>query len=132
MKTWTNPSAVAQQFSANEYVSACFKLTCYTKNGSTYQDVYDDVNDNGVYDEGIDLALDVNDNGNNPSTAGRCPGYFTVDMMGSLVVNGFAKNKKTGNIDPIYYTFDQAHNKHVHAAPILSLDELEANPSNKS
>ena len=129
MKIWTTPFAAGQMFAANEYVSACYKLDCYTKNASVYQNVYADTNGNGVYDEGIDLEIDVNDK---PSAAGRCDGYFTMDLMEDLVANGFAKNKKTGEIDPVFYTFDEAHNKHVHATPILSLGEFEADPSNKS
>ena len=58
MKIWNRPEAIAQQFAANEYVSACYNITCVTPNDNDWiKALYDDSNGNGVYDEGTDQAL---------------------------------------------------------------------------
>ena len=62
MKTWKMPAANAQQFAANDYVSACFKMTCEAwskwmdeagvENGDwvLIDNLYDDTNGNGKWD----------------------------------------------------------------------------------
>lgn len=60
MKNWKIPAATAQQFAANDYVSACFKMSCKAwptwMNGSgdgtwTYiSNLYEDTNGNGQWD----------------------------------------------------------------------------------
>ena len=59
MKTWKIPAANAQQFAANDYVSACFKMSCkawYPSMPDTdgtwsyISNLYDDTNGNGKWD----------------------------------------------------------------------------------
>ena len=60
MKTWTIPVATAQQFAANEYVSACYKLSCaawpaWIKGEgdgawTLIDNLYEDTNGNGQWD----------------------------------------------------------------------------------
>ena len=59
MKTWTIPVATAQQFAANDYVSACFKMSCKawpaSGNGGDgtwvyISNLYADTNGNGQWD----------------------------------------------------------------------------------
>ena len=62
MKTWTIPVATAQQFAANEYVSACFKMSCEAWSpfmeeigmedgtGCFIDNLYADTNGNGQWD----------------------------------------------------------------------------------
>ncbi len=50
-KTWEAPRVLVQKFIANEYVAACYKIKCTTPNGnSSYRYLYDDTNNNGVWD----------------------------------------------------------------------------------
>ena len=58
MKTWKLPIAVGQTFAANEYISACYSVLCTTPHGNKkYTHCYDDINLNGLYDEGIDTVV---------------------------------------------------------------------------
>lgn len=60
MKTWKMPAANAQQFAANDYVSACFKMSCkawptWINGGgdgtwTLIDNLYDDTNGNGQWD----------------------------------------------------------------------------------
>lgn len=60
MKSWINPVATVQQFAANEYVSACFKMSCKAWSarldgqgdgtGTYISNLYDDTNGNGQWD----------------------------------------------------------------------------------
>ena len=60
MKIWTIPAATAQQFAANEYVSACFKMSCKAwpawmdgagdGTWTLVSNLYEDTNGNGQWD----------------------------------------------------------------------------------
>ena len=62
MKTWTIPVATAQQFVANDYVAACFKMSCEAWSpfmeqigmeegaGCFIENLYADTNGNGLWD----------------------------------------------------------------------------------
>ena len=51
-KKWVEPEILVQQFVANEYVAACYKIRCTTpKDNSTFYYLYDDTNNNGIWDK---------------------------------------------------------------------------------
>ena len=59
MKMWNQPAAQAQQFAANEYVSACYNIKCKADNstewpGTCITQAVMDTNGNGVYEAGTD------------------------------------------------------------------------------
>ena len=103
MKNWTNPVAIAQQFAANEYVSACFSVLCVTPNNNAeYRYVYEDTNKNGTFEQDIDkLILDV------PSIFAGCNGRHDVIIHGEvsdLKNNGFiAKHGAKYDVEPFFY-----------------------------
>lgn len=50
-KKWEEPRIMVQQFVPNEYVAACYRIRCRTPHGNaSYKYIYDDTNDNGVWD----------------------------------------------------------------------------------
>lgn len=50
-KTWEEPRILVQEFVANEYVAACYKIKCTTPNGNSfYKCIYADTNANGIWD----------------------------------------------------------------------------------
>lgn len=57
-KEWVEPEILVQQFVANEYVAACYKINCTTpnKNGTFYY-LYDDTNANNIWDEDDERLL---------------------------------------------------------------------------
>lgn len=58
MKTWKTPVAVAQQFAANDYVSACYYVKCQTPlNNARFNLSVLDTNGNGVWDPDTDEVL---------------------------------------------------------------------------
>ena len=105
MKTWTFPTAIAQQFAANDYVSACYDIKCTTpRNNASYNLIVADSNGNGVYDEGVDTII------HNPADNGKtytkgCGGTHSVTIIGAIptVSNGFAVRIDKGVADPIFY-----------------------------
>lgn len=55
-KKWVEPEISVQQFVANEYVAACYKIRCRTPNNNdSFNYLYDDTNKNGVWDTGDNL-----------------------------------------------------------------------------
>lgn len=51
MKKYVKPMMSSELFMTNEYVAACYKIRCMTPNrNSTYYYLYNDANDNGVWD----------------------------------------------------------------------------------
>lgn len=51
-KKWVEPGILVQQFVANEYVAACYKIRCTTPNGNDwFKYLFDDTNKNGVWDD---------------------------------------------------------------------------------
>ena len=50
-KKWVEPEILVQQFVANEYVAACYKIKCTTpESNRTYNYIYADSNSNGKWD----------------------------------------------------------------------------------
>lgn len=50
-KTWMEPKIMVQEFVANEYVAACYKIKCTTPNNNgSYTRLYNDTNGNGTWD----------------------------------------------------------------------------------
>ena len=87
MKTWTIPVATAQQFAANDYVSACYYIKCGTPQGNKrYQLLAYDTNGNGVYDKGTDEIF------YNPPRgwASGCGGTHLARIEGPIENNGLA------------------------------------------
>lgn len=77
MKNWMMPMAVAQQFAANEYVSACYRIYCQSPQGNaTVMAPKWDTNNNGVYDDTDEYIVTP------PSWSGGliygCDGYHDV------------------------------------------------------
>ena len=104
MKKWTLPMAVAQQFTANDYVAACYKIYCGGPNENAYNtNLFADNNGNGVYDEGETSIA-------NPPYAGArfkgCGGYHRVSGEGYPANNGFVE--QDGEYIPVFYWFGDA------------------------
>ena len=98
MKTWTIPVAVAQQFIANEYVSACYYIKCCTPNNNSRSSllVYDN-NGNGEYDEGID---EISYKG----WVSGCAGIHLARIEGTIANNGIAIRENASNpyVKPVF------------------------------
>ncbi len=53
MKNYVKPMMESEVFAANEYIAACYRIRCTTPNGNaSYNYIYADSNDNGVWDRG--------------------------------------------------------------------------------
>ena len=109
MKTWTNPVATAQQFAANEYVSACYTVKCITPlNNATFQRLCEDSNGNGKYDgNDIDKVVFLPESYGMGVFSG-CGGTHTIKIVGDVptVANGFAVDKeKTHETEPVFYWY---------------------------
>ena len=103
MKTWTLPVSVAQNFSANDYVAACYRVYCGSPLGNAYcTNLYADPNLNGDYDEGeVSIA-------NPPYEGARfrgCGGYHRVVGEGYPANNGTAEIN--GEHYPVFYWFGE-------------------------
>lgn len=60
MRAYVKPMMDSEVFVANEYVAACYKIKCTTPNrNDTFYYLYDDTNDNGVWDSGDSLLYSV-------------------------------------------------------------------------
>lgn len=56
-KTWMEPRIMVQEFVANEYVAACYKIHCTTPKGNSfYEKIVNDANGNGEYDSGDNVV----------------------------------------------------------------------------
>ena len=57
-KSYVRPVMQCEEFAANEYVAACYKIKCTTpNNNSIYNYVYNDTNGNGEYDRSDDKEV---------------------------------------------------------------------------
>lgn len=57
-KEWVEPRILVQQFVANEYVAACYKIKCTTPhNNDTYYGLYADTNGNGQLDKRDEVLI---------------------------------------------------------------------------
>ena len=94
MKYWNQPAAVCQQFAANEYVSACYKVRCITPNGNAaYRYLAADTNHSGAFDEGDDIIF--NPQKFNQRYVAGCSGTHVIQITGNpsdIQANGFAVN----------------------------------------
>lgn len=60
-KKWVEPEILVQQFVANEYVAACYKIRCTTpEDNSTFYYLYDDTNNNGEWDKYDEMLYSPN------------------------------------------------------------------------
>lgn len=101
MKTWTIPTANAQKFAANEYVSACFSVRCVTPNNNALgRYLYEDTNNSGTFEKDIDKCLF------DPGIVfDGCGGYHTVTIQGDpadLKNNCFIA-MSNGEVIPYFY-----------------------------
>ena len=55
-RTWVRPQANVQTFQMNDYVSACYEVTCITpRNNAEFKEIYSDSNGDGQLDWGDEL-----------------------------------------------------------------------------
>ena len=95
MKTWTLPVSVAQNFSANDYVAACYRVYCGSPLGNaSYTNLYADTNLNGEFDEGDVSVVSLPYEG---ATMRGCGGYHRV------VGEGYPANNGLVEIDGVCY-----------------------------
>ena len=66
-RVYENPRMVVEQFEANEYIAACWKINCNVPIGYGYQDT----NGNREYDSNGDVLLTPGNN-NSPNTVWGC------------------------------------------------------------
>ena len=138
MKTWTNPVATAQQFAANEYVSACYTVKCITPlNNATFQRLCEDSNGNGKYDgNDIDKVVFLPESYGMGVFSG-CGGTHTIKIVGDVptVANGFAVDKeKTHETEPVFYWYgsvigevvpeDKQHITNLHVTDLSVSDAI--------
>ena len=110
MKAYVKPMMDSEVFVANEYVAACYRIKCTTPNrNATFYCLYDDTNNNGVWDSGDSLLYSngwwgfsgcnrwhngvIQDNppeengfvtrGTNPKKDGAYPVYWWSERLGS-------------------------------------------------
>lgn len=106
MKTWKKPEAIGQDFAANDYISACYRVKCTTPNGNKkYTYLYEDTNKNGTFEAGVDqLLFDATSIPNNEHFWG-CGGYHDVIIQGDLPTNnGFvAPLEDPYDVVPYFY-----------------------------
>ena len=101
-KVWRRPLTRVQQFEANEYVAACYRIKCTTpQRNSTFYYLYDDSNDNGRWDSGDRLLY-----------SNRWGGFSGCNRWHSGVIqdnppeeNGFVTRGTNPNWDKAYAVF---------------------------
>ena len=101
MKTWKNPVAVAQQFAANEYVSACYRVRCITPNNDDYTwGIYADNDKDGVYNPDIDSVVWES----KTHAVTGCRGYHEVTGQAAPDANGICRQANQ-TYYPIFYWY---------------------------
>ena len=123
MKTWNIPTAVAQQFAANEYVSACYYVWCVTPNNNKkYTYLYEDSNRNGTFEAGTDqLVFDATSIPKNEHFWG-CGGQHEVIIQGDWPTNnGFvAPLENPTAVVPFFYWYGSVINVRDPGAPNMA------------
>ena len=108
MKAWTAPVAKAEEFVANDYVSACYKVWCVTPNGNAkFTYLYEDTNMNGTFEAGQDaLVFDATSIPKNEHFWG-CGGQHEVIIRGPLPTNnGFVAPLEDPNaVTPYFFWY---------------------------
>jgi len=150
MRTWTIPQAHAQQFIANEYVSACYQVRCITPNGNAaYRLLAADSNLSGAYDEGDDIVF--NPQKFNQRYVAGCNGTHVIQITGdpsAIQSNGFAVNLDNPFTEcqhPIYFWYgdvidvskpgyhvNETAYANVHCTDLSAANAFVHDPSNKS
>lgn len=125
-KIWTRPLAEVEQFMANEYVAACWKINCNVPDGYGYTDN----NGNGKYDYNTDTLLTPGSN-KNPKSVSGC-GTWHVGVQGvpndGPVANAMW-NPDWGNTDyPVYYWRDGDGAYDVHFSKVEDA-QWQTNPN---
>lgn len=95
MRTWNLPKAVAQEFSANEYVAACYQVYCGGPNSNDW------CSDLFASDKETSIA-------NPPYEGARfkgCGGYHRVVGEGVPTNNGYVL--QDGKYIPVFYWFGE-------------------------
>lgn len=100
---WETPRIVVEKFAPNDYISACYEVTCITpNNNASFNYIYEDSNGDGQLDRGDRPLLSASFRGDAvkehtqtyPSNNG-----FVVDWQGnSYPVFVFYKNEGGSNI----------------------------------
>lgn len=125
-KIWTRPLAEVEQFMANEYVAACWKINCNVPRGYGYQDN----NSNGKYDSNSDTLLTPNDR-NGPRTVWGC-GTWHIGVQGvpndGPVANAMWHANSGGSDYPVYYWRDGRGELDIHFSKVEDA-EWESSPN---
>lgn len=96
-KEWVEPEILVQQFVANEYVAACYKIRCTTpNNNSTYKSIYEDTNKNGAWDRNDKLIYS-----NWFGFEGCNNWHIGIIRDEAPAANGFVTNGRQA--DPVFY-----------------------------
>lgn len=127
-KEYVAPTMVCEEFVANEYVAACYKIKCTTPNkNSTYYYVYDDTNNNGVWDSG-DKQLYSNRWG----FSGCNKWHKGVIQDEAPVANGFVTKGTNVNRDSyasVFYWYEDLHaDADIHVM-VPGKENYETNPN---
>lgn len=97
-REYVRPTAVVEQFEANDYVAACYMIYCETpNNNASYNKIYYDSNNNGIKDN-ADRQVYSNNWGFN-----GCGRYHKGVVQGTPpVANGFVTDSRGNNSAPVF------------------------------
>jgi len=97
-KEWKSPQLKVEEYVANEYVAACYKIYCETPNSnSRYYKVYYDTNGNGQLDAQDKLAY------SNRMGFTGCGKYHYGVVRGSApAANGFVTKNSDKTVEPVF------------------------------
>lgn len=124
-KTWEEPRIIVQDFVANEYVAACYKIRCTTPNGnSVYYRIYEDTNSNGKLDADDELIF-------RPwgGFAGCNKWHKGVIRDSAPTANGFVTGPGGMNPTPVFYWVERLGSSYDYHVMTPGEENYETNPN---
>ncbi len=130
-KKWVEPEILVQQFVANEYVAACYKIKCTTPNGNdTYRYIYEDTNGNNRWDKEDKQIYSAED-----GFEGCGQWHKGIIRDSAPTVNGFVTKRtdptsKKAKPASVFYWYENLGNKYAHIHVMTPGNEnYETNPN---
>lgn len=128
-KEYVTPRIYGEEFIANEYVAACYKIKCTTPNGNKdYYYLYDDTNGNGRLDSKDELIYYYRFMG---GFYGCNKWHKGVIRDSAPEVNGFVtkKERDTNNAEPVFWWEEKLGSSSDYHVMVPGAENYETNPN---
>lgn len=132
-KEYVTARIYGEEFVANEYVAACYKIRCTTpNNNSYYTKIYDDTNGDGVYNSGDKKIYEATGMFGIPEQFRGCNEWHKGVIRDTApAANGFVVKKEYGKevAVPVFWWKENLQGYENYHVMVPGAENYETNPN---